>query len=156
MDRIITTAVLTSLPVALYGMLQRYGVDPIPWAGDTTIRIAANMGNSIFVAAYLIMVFPLTVGRIVQAFNAILKEDERLWSQVAKATIYVFVATIQVIALYMSGSRGPALGWLAGCFFLFLLLSLYWRKRWLTLGTVGAATALGIFLLVFTLEGGPL
>lgn len=155
-DRIITTAVLTSLPVALYGMLQRYGVDPIPWAGDTTIRIAANMGNSIFVAAYLIMVFPLTVGRIVQAFNAILKEDERLWSQVAKATIYVFVATIQVIALYMSGSRGPALGWMAGCFFLFLLLSLYWRKRWLTLGTVGAAIALGVFLLVFNLEGGPL
>ena len=73
-DRLITTAVLSSLPVALYGVLQRYGIDPVPWGGDTTRRIAANMGNSIFVAAYLIMVFPLTVGRIVASFGAILNE----------------------------------------------------------------------------------
>ncbi len=155
-DRIITTAVLTSLPVALYGILQRYDIDPIPWAGDTSVRIAANMGNSIFVAAYLIMVFPLSVVRVVQSFNAILKDDERILAQVAQATIYVFVAAIQVIGLYMSGSRGPFLGWLAGSFFLFLLLSLYWRKRWLTLVTIGAALAMGIFLIVFNLEGGPL
>jgi hypothetical protein len=128
---------MASLPVALYGVLQRYKVDPIPWAGDTSIRIAANMGNSIFVAAYLVMVFPLTVGRIVQSFGAILKDEQSLWSQVARSTIYVFLAAIQVIALYMSQSRGPALGWLAGSFFLFLLLSLHWQKRWLTLTTSG-------------------
>ena len=155
-ERIITTIVLTSLPIALYGILQHYKIDPIPWAGDTSIRIAANMGNSIFVAAYLIMVFPLTIGRIVQAFNAILKEDEHLWSQVSKATIYVFAAAVQIIALYMSGSRGPALGWLAGSFFLFLLLSLYWRKRGLTVGTIATALAMAAFLIVFNIPGGPL
>jgi hypothetical protein len=32
-DRLITTAILTSLPVGLYGILQRYEIDPIPWAG---------------------------------------------------------------------------------------------------------------------------
>jgi tetratricopeptide (TPR) repeat protein len=154
-ERLISTAIMASLPVALYGVLQRYQVDPIPWAGDTSLRIAANMGNSIFVAAYLIMVFPLTVGRIVQSFGAILRDEQSLWSQVARATIYVFMAAIQVIALYMSGSRGPALGWMAGSFFLFLLLSLHWQKRWLTLATVGGALLLGIFLVVFNLEGGP-
>jgi hypothetical protein len=72
-ERIITTIVLTSLPVALYGVLQRYKIDPVPWGGDTSLRIASNMGNSIFVAAYLIMAFPLTVGRIVQSFTRILR-----------------------------------------------------------------------------------
>ena len=155
-ERLITTAIMASLPVALYGVLQRYQVDPIPWAGDTSLRIASNMGNSIFVAAYLIMVFPLTMRRVVQSFGAILRDEQSLMSQVARATIYVFLAAIQVIALYMSGSRGPALGWLAGSFFLFLLLSLHWQKRWLTLTTIGGALVLGIFLVVFNLEGGPL
>jgi len=155
-DRVITTAVLASLPIVLYGFLQHYKRDPIPWAGDTSLRIAANMGNSIFVAAYLIMVFPLTIGRIVQSFAAILKEESRLWSHMARATIYVFIAASQLIALYMSQSRGPMLGLLAGTFFLFLLLSLYWQKRWLTVSTVAIALALGIFLVVFNIQGGPL
>ena len=155
-DRLITTIVLTSLPVTLYGILQRYQIDPIPWGGDTTRRIAANMGNSIFVAAYLIMVFPLTIGRIVQSFSAILKSEHNLWSQMARGTIYVFTAAVQVMAIYMSASRGPALGWLAGSFFLLLLLSLYWQKRWLTLGIIGSALILAVFLLIFNLPGGPL
>jgi len=137
-------------------VLQRYKIDPVPWGGDTSIRIASNMGNSIFVAAYLIMVFPLTIGRVVQSFSAILRDEGRMWSQVARATEYEFVAAIQLIALYMSGSRGPALGWMAGSFFLFLLLSLHWNKRWLTFGSIGAALALGIFLTIFNIPNGPL
>lgn len=154
-ERLITTIVLASLPVSMYGVLQRYKIDPIPWGGDTSIRIASNMGNSIFVAAYLIMVFPLTIVRIVQAFSAILKDEHYLWSQVARGTIYVFTASLQVIAIYMSGSRGPALGLMAGAFFTFLLLSVYWRKRWLTLSIVTGTLVLTIFLIVFNIPDGP-
>ncbi len=155
-ERLVTVIILTSLPVVLYGVLQRYKIDPIPWGGDTSIRIAANMGNSIFVAAYLIMVFPLTIGRIVDSFRSILADEQSPVVHVMRATAYVFIAALQVIAVYMSGSRGPALGWMAGSFFLFLLLSLYWNKRWLTILTVGVALALGVFLLVFNIENGPL
>jgi tetratricopeptide (TPR) repeat protein len=154
-ERLITTIVLTSLPVALYGILQRYKIDPIPWGGDTSKRIASNMGNSIFVAAYLIMVFPLTIGRIVQSFGAILKDESYLWSQVARATVYVFTASVQLIAIYMSGSRGPALGLMAGAFFTFLLLSVYWHKRWLTLSIVAGSVLVSIFLIIFNIPNGP-
>ena len=71
-ERLITVAILASLPVSLYGVLQRYQADPIPWGGDVIARVASNLGNSIFVAAYLIMVFPLTVMRIVEFFEALL------------------------------------------------------------------------------------
>jgi tetratricopeptide (TPR) repeat protein len=155
-ERLITTIILVSLPIALYGILQRYEIDPVPWGGDTSKRIASNMGNSIFVAAYLVMVFPITILRIVRSFAAILREEERLWTHVASATIYVFIASVQVIALYMSQSRGPALGWLAGSFFLFLLLSLHWNKRWLTIGSIGLAGVMAAFLFVFNISGGPL
>src|SRR5690606_17951074 len=53
-------------PVSLYGLLQHYRLDPLPWGGDTTFRVASTMGNPIFVAAYLIMVVPLTIARLAQ------------------------------------------------------------------------------------------
>ncbi len=79
-DRIITTAILVSLPISMYGVLQRFEIDPVPWAGNVTRRIAANMGNAIFVAAYLIMVTPLTIGRIVEFVR---RDSEReVWQPV--------------------------------------------------------------------------
>lgn len=156
LERLITTMIVASLPITLYGVLQKFKIDPVPWGGDTSRRIAANLGNSIFIAAYLIMVFPLTIGRVVESFKAILTQEGSLVVPIVKATIYIFIAAMQVIALYMSGSRGPALGWMASSFFLFLLLSLYWRKRSLTLATLGIAGALAVFLIVFNLPAGPL
>ncbi len=65
-DRLVWTALLTSLPVSLYGILQHYNLDPLPWGGDTAFRVTAHMGNAIFVAAFLIMVIPLAVARVLQ------------------------------------------------------------------------------------------
>jgi O-antigen ligase len=70
LDRLITTAVLASFSVAVYGMIQHYGLDPLPWKGDVLTRISSTMGNSIFVAAYLIMVVPFTLFRLVTSVAA--------------------------------------------------------------------------------------
>lgn len=155
-ERLITTVIIASLPVSLYGVLQRYQIDPVPWGGNVARRIAANMGNAIFVAAYLIMASPLTLGRIVDSFGAILQEREGLGAHFVRSTVYVFTGALQLIALYLSQSRGPMLGWLAGAFFLFVLLSLQWRKRWMTLGIVGTAIAAAGFLVLLNIPGGPL
>ncbi|NLD43341.1 MAG: hypothetical protein GX657_07590, partial [Chloroflexi bacterium] len=66
LERLLMALVLASLPVSLYGLLQHYRLDPLPWGGDTTFRVASTMGNPIFVAAYLIMVVPLTIARLAQ------------------------------------------------------------------------------------------
>ena len=155
-DRLITTAVLTSLPVSLYGVLQHFGYDPIPWGGDVTRRVASHMGNPIFVAAFLIMVFPLTVGKIVDSFQKILKESEGLGYHTARSTIYIFIAALQLVAIYFTKSRGPLLGLLAGSFFLFILLSLYWRLRWLIVTVTFLGILTGVFLLALNIPNGPL
>jgi len=64
LNRLITTLVLVSFPIAIYGLVQHFGLDPLPWGGDVTTRVASNMGNAIFVAAYLIMALPLTLSRL--------------------------------------------------------------------------------------------
>ncbi len=63
-DRLITAMILTSVPASFYGILQHFDLDPLPWGGNVLTRVASVMGNSIFIAAYLIMIVPLTVSRL--------------------------------------------------------------------------------------------
>jgi tetratricopeptide (TPR) repeat protein len=128
-ERLITVAILVSLPISLYGILQHYGRDPLPWAADVTGRVASNMGNPIFVAAYLIMVVPLTLARVVESFSVILAEEEGVTSNVVLATCYVFILAAQLICIFFSQSRGPLLGLLGGLFSFVLLSLIMLRQR---------------------------
>ncbi|HLZ10756.1 MAG TPA: O-antigen ligase family protein, partial [Chloroflexota bacterium] len=67
--RVLTVAVATSFPIALYGIAQHLQLDPLPWGGDVTFRVTSTMGNAIFLAAYLILIVPLTGGRLVEALS---------------------------------------------------------------------------------------
>ncbi|GAB4194325.1 MAG: O-antigen ligase family protein [Roseiflexaceae bacterium] len=69
-DRLITVAVLGSLPAVGYGLIQHLQIDPLPWRGDVVSRVASTMGNSIFVAAYLIMIVPLAFYKAISSFSA--------------------------------------------------------------------------------------
>lgn len=155
-ERLITAAVIASLPVSLYGVLQRYRLDPIPWGGDVSARIAANMGNPIFVAAYLIMAFPLTLLRIVESFESLVKDDERLGPNFLRATAYVFIGALEMIAIFLSGSRGPWLGLAVSLVIVGLGLSLIWKKRWMTVSGVVLALLAAVFLVVLNIPNGPL
>jgi tetratricopeptide (TPR) repeat protein len=128
-ERVVTVAILVSLPISLYGILQHYGRDPLPWAADVTGRVAANMGNSIFVAAYLIMVVPLTLARVVESFSSILADEEGATCNVVLATCYVFILAAQLICIFFTKSRGPLMGLLAGLFSFVLLLLILLRQR---------------------------
>ncbi|HIE39223.1 MAG TPA: tetratricopeptide repeat protein [Anaerolineales bacterium] len=113
-DRFITTLILNSLPIALYGFVQHSRRDPLPWGGDVTKRVASNMGNAIFVAAYLIMVVPPTLARIVHSFRSILTDEETGTADVLRAAAYIFIFLVQVIAIWYTKSRGPLMGLLVG------------------------------------------
>ena len=65
-ERSISIALVASFPVAFYGIIQHYFVDPLPWVGDVTSRVASNLGNSIFIGAFLILVIPLTLARFIE------------------------------------------------------------------------------------------
>jgi O-antigen ligase/tetratricopeptide (TPR) repeat protein len=69
LDRLVTLLILGSLPAACYGLIQHLGIDPLPWRGDVISRVASTMGNSIFVAAYMILIVPFGLYRAVVAFR---------------------------------------------------------------------------------------
>jgi len=155
-ERLITTVVLTSVPIALYGIVQHYGLDPLPWGGDVRTRVAGNMGNAIFVAAYLIMALPLALYRAVESFTVILTAEESRFIDILLGASYVFIVAIQGIAIFFTQSRGPWLGLIGGLFFFFLVLAVVRRWRWLVWGSVVAILAVTAFLVAFNLPGSPL
>ncbi|HQV71213.1 MAG: tetratricopeptide repeat protein [Anaerolineae bacterium] len=158
LDRLITMTILNSLPIAIYGVIQRNQLDPLPWGGDVTDRVAGNMGNAIFIAAYLIMTFFLTVGRVVEAISNAQENDKASIADVLRSGAYIIIALVNaVVVLLLAGSRGPQLGFLFGMFFLVTLLLQLLRRRklrlGLTVGWVGTGLAAILFLVLLNVKG---
>jgi len=170
LDRLVTVIIVNSLPVALYGLIQRYGLDPLPWANFSGERVAGSMGNPIFLAAYLVMVFPLTLGRAAEGFGAILVRKRTGPSttlrtgkankiSILRTVGYVFIAAVQMITIWYTQSRGPLLALVTGSFFFFLLLALAWRSKWGAILIVAAITLTALVVVSIVLanvSGGSL
>lgn len=154
--RLVTTAILVSLPISFYGIIQHYKLDPLPWGGNVSARVAANLGNSIFVSAYLIMIVPLTLSRLVESFVGLLHEEESDIPRMICAACYLFILALQLICIVFSKSRGPWMGLMVGLFFFVLLLALAHRKRGAMYGVIGLAVMGGLFLVILNLPNTPL
>ena len=158
-DRLINTIIITSVPVSLYGIIQRNGLDPLPWAGDVTQRVASNMGNAIFVASYLIMIVPVTLNRLIRSMTAIVTEEDASWGHTILSAIYIFVLAVQILTILYSQSRGPQIGLLGAFALMGLLYLLILRQKGadrsaITLQDVGFGIGLVIGLGLGTAVGG--
>ncbi len=149
LERAIQAIILASVPASLYGILQHYRLDPLPWAGETVERVASTMGNAIFIAAWLLMAFFVTVYRALPIFArmATSKEPSPMRDAVLGG-VYLFIVAIQLIAIFFTQSRGPWLGLLGGlyAFVLILLVSLRQRaggERRMAAGDVARGVAVG-------------
>jgi len=161
-ERLLTVIILNSLPIALYGLVQRNKLDPLPWGGDVTRRVASNMGNAIFVAAYMIMAAPPTLSRVVDAFRSILTDEETGTADMLRAAVYIFTFLVQLIAIWYTQSRGPLMGLLAGLGIWVVLgfLALrrvlsrgLWRGVWI--GTLVSVLVVAVSFFLIN-PGGPL
>lgn len=161
-DRVATILLLGSVPPAVYGVLQHFGLDPLPWASDATARVYGTAGNPIFLAGYLIMVVPVTLARVIEQLTA-----ARRWSWPpagGRARLsgllllgaYLSLLFVQLVSIVYSQSRGPFLGLAVGLTFFFVVLALHRRLRWLTVTTAALVAAGGLFLAVFNLPATPL
>jgi hypothetical protein len=116
--RVQHAVIITSLAASIYGIVQHYGLDPLPWGGDVQTRVAANAGNAIFLAAYIIMAFFLTLERVFSSFLRLLglgqpdgveaRIGRRRWPAAPISSCY------WCRRWPSSGRRAAAPGW-AGC-----------------------------------------
>lgn len=148
--RLVTVILLASVAPAIYAVVQHFGYDPIRWGLDVRFRAHGTAGNPIFLAAYLLMVVPLTLARTIR----------RLSAGGSRATLagsaYLLLLTLQLLALIYALSRGPFIGLAVGLAVLFLVLALQQRRRRLTIGVIGLTVAGALFVIVLNVKDGPL
>ncbi|MDO8691561.1 MAG: tetratricopeptide repeat protein, partial [Dehalococcoidia bacterium] len=158
LDRLISIIIITSIPICVYGLLQHLQLDPLPWGGDVTFRVTSTMGNAIFLAAYLIMVTPLTVARLVPAVLKLVRPKSGSPSVAEKVLVpgYVLVLALQLVVVLFTKSRGPWLGLAAGLFFMVILWLVRLRLRTAAVSVGGAFAALSIFVLFLNVPNSPL
>ncbi len=156
LERLILMAILTSLPIALYGLMQHYRLDPLPWGGDVAFRVASNMGNSIFVAAYMIMIVPLTLRNLIVALSSVLEGEP---PEIKGVFIggYILALLVQIVAW---AKIGFAAGLLVGTVFTFItaLFSISMRKplvRFLWVGAYSVILVAQLVCIFFTQSRGP-
>jgi tetratricopeptide (TPR) repeat protein len=142
-DRAVNTILATAFPIAIYGAMQHFQLDPLPWAGDVTARVAANMGNSIFVAAYLIMVVPIALARwleVMMQWSA--QGDGARGARIGYISIAVAVAALSVLGWLLDFGLGAA-------FVVTLLLGAF-AFAWLTRTSVRQSVLLAAVTVVLT------
>ncbi len=92
-------------------------------------RVAGNMGNAIFIAAYLIMAVFLTLERLFDSVAKLMRSQDSGLGDALRAGAYLFVLVVQFAAIVFTQSRGPQLGLAAGLY-VFAMLGLLLLARW--------------------------
>ena len=103
--RLLSASVIAAAVVSTYAIMQVANLDPIQWERVADfgpyVRPFATMGHANFLAAYLVMVLPLTEYAVLRAW------ERRTWSAVI---VFALVGGLSWVAIALSMSRG---GWLA-------------------------------------------
>ncbi len=153
LDRAVSTMIVVSFPIAFYGLLQHYQLDPLPWGGDVTIRVASNMGNSIFVAAFLIMVIPLTIARWIETLA---RSARAAGTRAAPVALAAFALVALMVLATLDFVLGVAL--MFALFLFVLVFAALTRTSWRDGLLVAAYTivlATQIVAVIFTQSRGP-
>jgi|GEM_PF-2548445 len=132
LDRLIDTLLLASWPVVLFAILQQIGLSPVSWETEDPSRAFSTLGNPIFLGAYLVMVIPLTALRGSQAMSR-LRQSPRPRAALFYMAFIALLLAAQLIALTLTGSRGPWLAFVGAVLLATLLWAAIRRKRRLAL-----------------------
>ncbi|MBI3942630.1 MAG: O-antigen ligase family protein [Chloroflexi bacterium] len=156
--RLFTTMLLASVPVSLFGIMQHFNLDPIHWSDDLTQRVGSTLGWPVFIAAYLIMVIPITLLFLWWSWRGPMdtrpgSQPGRQWGSVV---LYSGILVLQLLALFFTQSRGPTMGLAAGLGIGLLVLVAYKAKRTIAYLFIVGAAALVLFLALFNLPDSPL
>jgi O-antigen ligase len=121
LKRIIITAVLSGMLVAIYGILQIMNIDFLSWPEEPfmTGRAISSLGQPNFLASFLLLVIPLSFYLFYISSRFLVR------------FFYFLTGMLQIICLFFTSSRGGvvALFVMLGIFFLGIFLFSHLKKK---------------------------
>jgi Tfp pilus assembly protein PilF len=151
-DRLLDAVAAASLPVCAYGVLQRLGRDPLDWqVAFQEWRVSTTLGNPVFAGEYLVLALSATLAGLLWWWG---RRGEP--GRTARLAVYGVAAAAQLVALGLTGSRGPWLSAAAALAGLVLLAAAVRGGRRLAMATLAAGVASLAFVGLLNVPGGPL
>ncbi len=146
--RLFTVAISTGVVVALYGVLEHFGIDKNLWVQDVQTRVFSTLGQPNWLAAYLVALLPLTWGFALCALRSDKNQAMRLSLPVI---VWTAISVLFFITLLYSRSR-------SGLFALAVVDLLFWGMLFVTRSrersvTISAGILHAIFALIVFFNG---
>lgn len=116
-NRLLQISIWASIPVLLYALGQYFHIPFI--APSETYRVESTIGNPVFLAGYLMILLPITVGYAISA-----KGDFNRW-------MFGVTGLLQIIVLLLTGSRGGMVALFITILALTTIYAVLHRKRYL-------------------------
>ncbi len=140
-ERLWGALLLGSVPVVVYGLCQAAGLDPLDWQSDAASPVLSTIGRANFFGSYLVLLAPLTAGRLLLA--------RRRWP-------LALLLAAQLVTLALTQARGAWVGLAVAALTFALLWAAVTRKRWLAVAALAAALLVAGLLALLNWPGGPL
>ncbi len=140
--RLLGVIVATGALVALYGMVQHYGLDPLNLGETGSSRVTSTMANPVFTGAAMVMTTMMTIG------VGLLVLDRMGWN-VIRVALWVMLIAAQLMVTFWTGSRGAfLLGLPAGLLAFLALLALANTRDAMATNRTGLVGVFGIIVLL--------
>lgn len=117
-EKVISAILLGSGIVALYAMLQHFGIDFFKWNRFWQERVWSTFGNPNFLSAYLVMVIPLALSMLMKKQGFWTENHER---QRRRTILLISLLALLFVVLLFSLSRAAWLGFF-GSMVIFVIL----------------------------------
>lgn len=137
-NRLVTSLIIGSVPVVLYGWVQFLGYDPLEWVSGSISQVHATLGYSLFLGSYLVLIIPFSISRLIAGWRG-------LQYSILGHGIILF---LQTTCLLFTLARGAWLGFTLSSLLLILLLAYRWRKTKLVLLSLAFIVLAGILFIL--------
>jgi len=117
-EKVVLSILLGSGIVALYAMLQHFGIDFFRWNRSWQERVWSTFGNPNFLSAYLVMVIPLALSMLMKKQGFWTENRER---QRRRTVLLTFLLSLLFVVLLFTLSRAAWLGF-SGSMIVFIVL----------------------------------
>ena len=137
-DRLVTSLILGSVPVAVYGWIQFLVYDPLDWVSGSISHVHATLGYSLFLGSYLVLIIPFSFGRLIAGWRGL---RYSIWG-------YGIILFLQISCLLFTLARGAWVGITLGILLFIILLAYRWQRRNLVLVSVFVLFVSGLLFIV--------
>lgn len=149
-EKSIDVILIASGLVAIYGILQYFGLDFVHWAQSPKERIFSTFGNPNFLGVYLIMVIPLALSRLIAMGSSQSSIRKTNYKGPILRWMLVLLCGMLFTCLLWTLTRGAWVGFLASLLVFGVLVGrkrLYENRKWLSLVLIIFAFVATIFIL---------